>query len=67
MDMVSSIASLSVSMAQTRTEQAVGVTVLRKALDIEASTFATLLEAVAPAQVSSNLPPHLGQNINTTA
>lgn len=65
MDMVGSIASLSVGMAQARTEQAVGITVLRKALDIEASTFAILLEAIAPAQV--NLPSHLGQNIDTTA
>ncbi len=43
---------------------AIGVTVLKKALEIEAENMMTLLNALSQPQ---NLPPHLGQNVNTTA
>ena len=62
----SSIASLATNMAATATGQAVGVAVLKKAMDIQASGAAALLQAIPPAP-AANLPPHLGQNINTTA
>jgi len=45
---------------------AVGMNVLKKALDIEAQSAQMLLNAL-PQPVSANLPPNLGQNINTTA
>jgi hypothetical protein len=46
----------------------VGVTMLKKALDIEAQSAMALIAAIPqPAQNASNLPANLGQNINTTA
>lgn len=62
----SSIASLATSMASTATGQAVGVAVLKKAMDIEANGALALLQAIPPVP-AANLPAHLGQNINTTA
>jgi hypothetical protein len=62
----SGIASLATNMAASATDQAVGIAVLKKAMDIEASGAATLLQAI-PSASAANLPPHLGQNINTTA
>lgn len=63
---VKSIASLATTIANTATNQAVGVSVLKKAIDIQASSAAAMLEALPPA-TSANLPSHLGQRINTTA
>ena len=62
----SSIASLATSMASTATGQAIGVAVLKKAMDIEANGALALLQAIPPVR-TANLPAHLGQNINTTA
>lgn len=48
---------------------AVGVAVLKKANDIQAQTAMALINAIPqpPQQSAANLPPNLGQNINTTA
>ena len=64
---VGSIAQLSTTTAETGTRQAVGLTVLKKAQDIQSSTANALLEALPPVQSSANLPAHLGNRINTTA
>jgi hypothetical protein len=48
----------------TQTNDAVGLAVLKKAMDIDASSALALINAIPAAP---NLPPHLGQNINTTA
>ena len=46
----------------------IGVAVLKKALDNQAASAAALLNALPkPEKTSTNLPPNLGQNINTTA
>ncbi|HEX5337342.1 MAG TPA: YjfB family protein [Gallionella sp.] len=46
----------------------IGMTVLKKAIDIEAQSAMALISAIPqPPQSSSNLPSHLGQHINTTA
>ncbi|HJV84908.1 MAG TPA: YjfB family protein [Noviherbaspirillum sp.] len=63
---VNNIAALATTLASTATNQAVGVAVLKKAMDIQASSAMAMLEALPPAP-SVNLPPHLGQNVNTTA
>ncbi|MBC7501131.1 MAG: YjfB family protein [Herminiimonas sp.] len=63
---VSNIAALATDMSSARTEQAVGIAVLKKALDIESASAAVLLDALPPT-VSTNLPDNLGRNINTTA
>lgn len=61
---VSSIAHLAVSMSQERTNQAVAVAVLKKAIDVQAGAAMALVNAL-PAP--PNLPANLGQNVNTTA
>lgn len=63
---VTDIARLATTMASTATTQAVNVAVMKKAMDIQASSAAALLQALPPVS-SANLPPHLGQNVNTTA
>lgn len=64
---VSDIASLATSMAQTQLRQEVGVAVLKKSLDIEASSALALIQALPATISASNLPNHIGQTINTTA
>lgn len=44
----------------------VAISVLRKALDIEAQNALLLINAISPPQQPS-LPPNLGNTINTTA
>jgi hypothetical protein len=63
---ISSIANLATSMEAVRTDQEVGIAVLKKALDMQATSAAALLQALPPVQ-PANLPPHLGQKVNTTA
>ncbi len=58
---VSAIASASTAMASAQVGNAVQVSVLKKAINIQAQGAMALLDALPqPA-----LPPHLGQNINT--
>ena len=64
---VMGIAKLATSIADTGTRQEVGIAMLKKAQDIQASTATQLLEAVQSAAPAQNLPAHLGQNVNTTA
>ena len=59
----SAIASLASNLAETGVRQQVGVSVLKRALDIEANTAAALISALPTV----NLPAHLGNTINTTA
>lgn len=61
---VTNIAKLATSMAETGVRQEVGVTMLKKALDIQANSAAQLIQSVPQPQ---NLPPHLGNTINTKA
>ncbi|OWW20699.1 YjfB family protein [Noviherbaspirillum denitrificans] len=63
---VRQIAQLATTLATNETNQAIGIAVMKKAMDIQASSAAAMLEALPPA-TGVNLPPHLGQNINTTA
>ncbi|MGH8809474.1 MAG: YjfB family protein [Noviherbaspirillum sp.] len=63
---VQNIAQLATSLATTTTSQAIGIAVLKKAMDVQASSAAALLEALPPVS-GANLPPHVGQNVNTTA
>ncbi len=46
-----------------------GTAVLKKALDMQAQNAATLINSLSQTEKSTaaNLPPHLGQTINTTA
>ena len=62
-----SIAKLSTSIAETGIKNEVGLTMLKKAQDLQASTAAQLLEAVPSMPRAQNLPAHLGNTINTKA
>lgn len=54
--------------ATGQTGDAVALSVLRKSMEVEAENARALIEAIpSPAQNSTNLPAHLGQNVNTTA
>lgn len=63
---VNAIASLATSMEQAKTGQAIGIAVLKKALDAQSSSALALLQALPPV-TSVNLPSHLGQTVNTVA
>jgi hypothetical protein len=61
---VTNIAKLATSMAETGIRQEVGMTMLKRAMDIEASSAAQMIASLPQAQ---NLPAHLGNSINTKA
>ncbi|HJV75230.1 MAG TPA: YjfB family protein [Noviherbaspirillum sp.] len=63
---VTNIANLATSLATTTTNQAISIAVLKKANDMQAVSAAALLEALPPV-TAANLPPHLGQHVNTKA
>lgn len=45
-----------------------GVSVLKKALEIQAQNAQQLINSIStPEKTSANLPPNLGKNVNTTA
>jgi hypothetical protein len=46
-----------------------GTSVLKKAIDTQAQTALILIDSISqtPTVNPANLPPNLGQNINTTA
>ena len=60
-----SLAGLASALSTQRLQQDVGLTVLKKALDMQTASAAALLSALPPTAAS--LPAHLGQTINTTA
>lgn len=64
---VSSIASTATDMQAARLQQEVSTSVLKKALDIQASAAAQLIASLPQTTPAANLPANLGQNINTTA
>lgn len=64
---VSSIGRLATSIAETGLKQEVGVAMLKKAQDIQASSAAALIQAIPPVPKAANLPSNLGNTINTTA
>lgn len=68
MDMNSNVTTALASLAGQSTGDAAGISVLKKAMDIQAQSAAALVNALPqPEKNSTNLPPHLGQNVNTKA
>lgn len=63
---VTTLATLATEVARQRTGDAVGVSVLKKALDTEAAAAAALLAAIQPAPRPVELTT-LGSLIDTTA
>ena len=64
---ITSIASLSTTMADVGRSQAVSIAVLKKANDVAAESATALIEAIPQTPQTSNLPSNLGRNVNTTA
>ncbi len=64
---VGQIAKLATSVAETGNRQDVGVAVLKKAQQIQASTATQLVDAIRSVPTVQNLPPNLGNTINTKA
>lgn len=64
---VTGIAKLASSIAETGTKQDVGIAVLKRAQQIESATATQLIDALQATPTVQNLPPHLGNKINTTA
>ena len=61
---IASVSSLTTALSQTKTGDAVGTLVLKKALDIQEQNALQLLQALP--QVASN-PPNLGKSIDVKA
>jgi predicted pyridoxine 5'-phosphate oxidase superfamily flavin-nucleotide-binding protein len=61
------IAKLSASVAATGTQQEVGLTVLKKAQQIQKDTATQLIDAAKAPAPAQNLPANLGTRINTSA
>lgn len=59
---ISTIGNLSSAVAQGQTGDAVGIQVLKKAMQIEASTASQLIESV-----TTNNPPNLGNKVDVKA
>lgn len=64
---VTNIAKLSTSMAETGQRHEVGIAVMKRALDIQASSAAQLIQGLDAVPQAQNLPAHLGNTINTKA
>lgn len=60
------VAAASGAMAQAQVGDAVGISVLKKAMDIQAQSAAQLIAAVAEVGPRNN-PPHLGQSVDVSA
>ena len=61
---VSSIAEVATTLSETRLNQAIGIAVLKKAIDQNAENAINLISALPSSQ---SLPSHLGKNINIVA
>lgn len=65
---ISGSASVTALANATSASDSLGVKVLKKALDAQASAALGLIQSLPePQKPASNLPSHLGCNINTTA
>ncbi|MBA3998576.1 MAG: putative motility protein [Candidatus Accumulibacter sp.] len=62
---VGSVGSISSALSQSVNGDAIGITVLKKAMDIQAQSTMQLLQSLP--QINSNNPPHLGNSVNTFA
>lgn len=60
------VSATSSSLATNANDQ-VGTSVLKKAMDAEKQSAQALIDSATKTVSSANLPPNLGQNVNTTA
>ncbi len=64
---VTGITALATQMAQTRQVSDAQISVLKKAMDIEAQGAMQLIQTASQVVPSYNSPSHLGNNVNTFA
>jgi hypothetical protein len=64
---INSIANLPANLTQAGLNDQAGTAVLKKALDIEATSAVALIQSLPQPAAPVNLPAHLGRNIDTTA
>jgi hypothetical protein len=62
---ISSVGNVSAELSQAKTGDAVAITVLKKAIDIQAQGVLQLIQAIP--QPATNSPPNLGNGVNTFA
>lgn len=68
MNVNANVSTALTSMAGQSTGDAVGISVLKKSMQMEAQNAMQLINAIPGAEkTSASLPPNLGRNINTTA
>ena len=63
---ISSVNSIATAASQAQTGDAVSITVLKKAIDLQAQGALQLIESL-PQLPATNSPSHLGQGVNTFA
>lgn len=64
---VTGIAKLATSLADTGTRQDVAIAVMKKAQDVQVAAAAQMIQVLQTSAPAPNLPPHLGNHVNTTA
>lgn len=64
---LAAIAKLSTSIAETGNRQEVQVAVLKRALNMQGAVATQMIDAITSVPSVPNLPPHLGNKVNTTA
>jgi hypothetical protein len=64
---IGSVDQMAMNAATATAQDAVGMAVLKKALQLQATNAAQLIQMMPKVTPSANLPSHLGQNVNTTA
>lgn len=64
---VSGIAKLATSIAETGTRREIDFAILKRAQQIESATATQLIDAIPAMPKVQNLPPNLGNTINTKA
>lgn len=62
---IASVGSVSAALSQAKTGDAVAITMLKKANDIQAQSAMQLIQALP--QPAGNNPPNLGNSVNTFA
>jgi hypothetical protein len=67
MDSLGISAASTASSAMGSLRGAVGVSLLKTAMDAQAQSVLSMIASIPQVTPAANLPAHLGQNINTTA
>ncbi len=59
--------SMAVNMKQSQTHEQVGISMLKKAIDVQAEGALALINALPSAPSTQGLPANLGNNVNVKA